>query len=83
MSESVTRRDADGVCTLTLNRPDKLNALDTSAFEALDKHIAALENDGEQAACVVLRGEGRAFCTGADLNAVGVARISRSPVNLE
>jgi enoyl-CoA hydratase len=73
MSESVIRQDADGVCTLTLNRPDKLNALDTSVFEALDAHLLALENDGGKVGCVVLRGEGRAFCAGADLNAVDAA----------
>ena len=73
MSESVIRHDADGVCTLTLNRPDKLNALDTSAFEALDMHLAALESDGGKFGCVVLRGEGKAFCAGADLAAVGAA----------
>jgi enoyl-CoA hydratase len=73
MSESVIRHDAGGVCTLTLNRPDKLNALDTDTFEALDAHLAALENDGGKVGCVVLRGEGKAFCAGADLNAVGAA----------
>jgi enoyl-CoA hydratase len=73
MSESVIRHDADRVCTLTLNRPDKLNALDTGSFEALDAHLAALENDGGKVGCVVFRGEGKAFCAGADLNALGGA----------
>ncbi len=40
MTERITRHDADGLCTLTLNRPDKLNALDTRAFEELDAHLA-------------------------------------------
>jgi enoyl-CoA hydratase/carnithine racemase len=70
MSEQrVTRSDADGVCTLTLNRPDKLNALDTQAFQELDAHFAALEKDEGTVGCVVLRGSGRAFCAGADLKA--------------
>jgi enoyl-CoA hydratase/carnithine racemase len=72
MSERLERRDLDGVCTLTLNRPDKLNALDTAAFEALDAHLAALEAD-DAVACVVLRGAGRGFCAGADLSEVGSA----------
>jgi enoyl-CoA hydratase len=71
MSERVTRHDADGLCTLTLNRPDKLNALDTPGFEALDAHLAALEGQPNNIGCVVLRGSGRGFCAGADLNAMG------------
>lgn len=66
MSERLTRADADGVCTLTLSRPEKLNALDTAAFEALDAQLAALEGDA-RVGCVVLRGAGRGFCAGADL----------------
>jgi enoyl-CoA hydratase len=73
MSESVIRQDAAGVCTLTLNRPHKLNALDTSVFEALDAHLATLENEAGEVGCAVLRGAGRAFCAGADLNALGPA----------
>jgi enoyl-CoA hydratase/carnithine racemase len=66
MAERVARQDAAGVCTLTLNRPEKLNALDTAAFEALDSHLADLERDAG-VGCVVLRGAGRGFCAGADL----------------
>ena len=69
-AERIARHDADGLCTLTLNRPDKLNALDTPAFEELDAHLSALEQD-THIGCVVLRGAGRAFCAGADLKAMG------------
>lgn len=72
MSDPITRLDADGLCTLTLNRPEKLNALDTAAFKALDDHLAALEKD-ERIGCIVLRGAGRAFCAGADLTAMSTA----------
>lgn len=76
MSEvRITRADAGGLCTLTLNRPDKLNALDTAAFEALDAHCAALEQQSDSVGCVVLRGNGKAFCAGADLGAIGKAPI--------
>ncbi len=71
MSERVTRHDAAGLCTLTLNRPEKLNALDMATFEALDEHIAALEAQTEAVGCVVLRGSGRAFCAGADITGIG------------
>jgi enoyl-CoA hydratase/carnithine racemase len=66
----VTRRDADGLCTLTLNRPEKLNALDTQSFEELDAHLSDLEKDERGVGCVVLRGAGKAFCAGADLAAM-------------
>src|SRR4051812_25048803 len=69
MFERVMRSDAGGVCTLTLSRPEKLNALDTLTFEELDGHFAALEKDEGTIGCVVLRGAGRAFCAGADLKA--------------
>ena len=68
-SSRLTRQDAEGLCTLTLNRAEKLNALDTESFKALDSHIRDLENDAK-VGCVVLRGAGRCFCAGADLNAL-------------
>ncbi|MEO6718167.1 MAG: enoyl-CoA hydratase/isomerase family protein [Novosphingobium sp.] len=70
MSEKVLRHDEGGLATLTLNRPDKLNALDTELFEQLDAHLAALEQQTSTIGCVVLRGAGRGFCAGADLGAV-------------
>ena len=91
MNARILREDADGLCTLTLNRPEKLNALDTQSFEELDAHLAALERETATIGCVVLRGAGRGFCAGADLNAMGkapvppeykpgvVARLSRLP----
>jgi enoyl-CoA hydratase/carnithine racemase len=78
MEARISRRDADGVCTLTLERPEKLNVLDTAAFEALDAHLAALERDDE-VGCVVLRGAGRGFCAGADLNEVAAGGGSERP----
>ena len=68
--EKVLRHDLGGLCTLTLNRPEKLNALDTETFEQLDAHLAALEQQTGTIGCVVLRGAGRGFCAGADLGAV-------------
>ena len=79
MSQRITRQDADGVCTLTLDRPDKLNALDTAAFQALDSHLDALEHDEGIVRCVVLRGAGRGFCAGADLNALADATEKPPP----
>lgn len=78
MSRRVIRQDEGGLCTLILNRPDKLNALDTQTFEELDAHLAALEQDVGTIGCVVLRGNGRGFCAGADLNALGTAPVPKT-----
>lgn len=67
----VLREDKGGLCTLTLNRPEKLNALDTATFAALDAHCAALERETASIGCVVLKGSGRAFCAGADIGGIG------------
>jgi enoyl-CoA hydratase/carnithine racemase len=75
-AQTVSRQDADGLCTLTLNRPGKLNALGSDVFDALNEHIAALESAEHTIGCVVLRGAGRAFCAGADLGELGEAADS-------
>jgi enoyl-CoA hydratase len=70
VADKIIRSDSGGLCTLTLNRPEKLNALDTELFNQLDGHLAALEGQTDSIGCVVLRGNGRAFCAGADLGAI-------------
>lgn len=72
----VTRHDADGVATLTLNRPDKLNALNPSVLVELRDHLDAIAAD-TAVRCVVLTGAGRAFCAGHDLDAI--ASHERAP----
>ncbi|MEL7158788.1 MAG: enoyl-CoA hydratase/isomerase family protein [Actinomycetota bacterium] len=71
MSDSplVLRDDADGVCRLILNRPEKLNALTPAAFIELRSHIDALADD-ESIGCVILGGAGRSFCAGNDLGGI-------------
>ena len=66
MSDLVLREDRDGAVTLTLNRPDKLNALNVELFKALDDHVADLEAD-TSARLVILRGAGKCFSAGHDL----------------
>ncbi|MFB6395145.1 enoyl-CoA hydratase-related protein [Polymorphospora lycopeni] len=66
MTEPLLVDRADGVVTLTLNRPDALNALDTALKEALRDALASLEGD-RSCRAVVLAGSGRAFCAGQDL----------------
>ena len=75
-SALVLRNDADGVATLTLNRPDKLNALNPSVFVELRQHLDKIAEDS-LVKCVVLTGSGRAFCAGHDLEAI--ANHERAP----
>jgi enoyl-CoA hydratase/carnithine racemase len=57
------------VATVTLNRPEKLNALTPEMLEELSRLAAKLDAD-KQLRCVILTGAGdRAFCVGADVNA--------------
>lgn len=71
MSDLVLREDRDGAVTLTLNRPDKLNALNVPLFKALDDHVAAIEAD-KSARLVILRGAGKCFSAGHDLGDIAV-----------
>jgi enoyl-CoA hydratase/carnithine racemase len=66
MTETVLCTVNDGLCTLTLNRPDKLNALTLQAFREIDAHLDALPI--AKIGCVLLTGAGRSFCAGHDLD---------------
>jgi enoyl-CoA hydratase len=55
-----------GVLTLTLNRPEKLNALSPALLDDLFAALRAAEDD-EQVGAVIIKGAGRAFCTGYDI----------------
>jgi enoyl-CoA hydratase/carnithine racemase len=66
MSELVQIRREGPVCVLRLNRPAKLNAISTAVERALQDALAGEDVCGS--ACVVVAGEGRAFCAGADVS---------------
>lgn len=66
MPELTVDRADTGVVTLTLNRPDSLNALSASLKEALRDALAALATD-DTCRALVLAGAGRGFCAGQDL----------------
>ncbi len=58
--------DDSGVATLTLNRPDKRNAI---SFQLVEELLAALDEIEQSAAqVVILTGAGKAFCAGMDLD---------------
>jgi 2-(1,2-epoxy-1,2-dihydrophenyl)acetyl-CoA isomerase len=56
---------AGDVAVVTLDRPDRFNAIEASLGEGL---VEALKRSGEEARVAILTGAGRAFCAGADLN---------------
>jgi 2-(1,2-epoxy-1,2-dihydrophenyl)acetyl-CoA isomerase len=58
---------ADGVATLTLNRPDRLNAMGGEMLPLALDHLERLAGDAE-VAVIVLTGAGRGFCAGGDLS---------------
>ncbi|KAA9151863.1 enoyl-CoA hydratase/isomerase family protein [Amycolatopsis acidicola] len=62
--------DGDGVTTVTLDRPDALNALNREMVDALRESLEAIRRD-RSCRVVVLTGNGRGFCAGLDLNGYG------------
>ena len=80
MSEPVLLVDRkDGIATLTLNRPDKLNALSMELLQALVDELERLRSDPE-IGVVILTGAGRAFCAGLDLKEMGDPNGPRADV---
>lgn len=69
MPETIKFEKENGVATIALDRPDRLNAFDETMHEELYAALEAVESDGAVRA-VVLRGEGRGFSAGADLSSV-------------
>ena len=69
MSEVVTKSVEAGVALLTLNRPDRLNAMSGPMLDAMLEALQRLAEDGAVGA-VVLTGAGRGFCAGGDVKAM-------------
>jgi enoyl-CoA hydratase/carnithine racemase len=70
--EQITYRVEDGILTLTLNRPDKLNAFTPTMLRELLDAIDRADAD-DDVRVVIVTGSGRAFCAGADLSGGGAA----------
>lgn len=68
----------DGVTTITLNRPDKLNALTFEVYADLRDLLHELPHRGDTRA-LVLRGEGKAFSSGGDVNEIIGALLAMRP----
>ena len=75
----VLRTDRGGCATLTINRPDKLNALNVEVFVELDAHVAAIASETETVGLVILRGAGRCFSAGLDLSDIAAGEKLPQP----
>ncbi len=67
----------DNIACVTLNRPERLNAIDGSLINAMDEVLEALGSGDFRAA--ILTGAGRGFCAGADLSGTGEAWTKVTP----
>ncbi len=77
--EHIIAKNQDGVTTITLNRPDKMNAITPTMLEELNQALSdAAADDG--VSVVVLTGAGRAFCAGLDLVALGQLKLDAGSV---
>src|SRR6266446_5048873 len=72
----------EGIATLVMNRPDRLNALNGELSMAINDALGRLAQD-QSVNVVVITGAGRAFCAGGDLAAIGKGRQSRQTQGLE
>jgi enoyl-CoA hydratase/carnithine racemase len=78
MQALVLREDVGAVATLTLNRPDKLNALSLELFGDLERHVAEIGAD-DSVQVVVVRGAGRCFSAGHDLGGIAEGEPHQRP----
>ncbi|WP_338469683.1 enoyl-CoA hydratase-related protein [Niallia sp. XMNu-256] len=69
MYETIQYTLIDGVATITLSRPDKLNAFNRTMIREISAAVKEAGRD-EKVRCLVFTGEGRGFCSGQDLSDV-------------
>jgi len=73
MNQDLLESVKDGVATLTLNRPDRLNAMSGSMLDALLEALPRLADDAA-VGVVIVTGAGRGFCAGGDVKAMAEGR---------
>ncbi len=81
-NSAVLTDQADGILTVTINRPDRLNALTPAAAGALTALLDQARRD-DAVRVVILTGTGRAFCSGADLAEPRPADEAEAPPRAE
>lgn len=80
--QTILTEQRDGVVYLTLNRPDKRNALNDQLISELKTALRRADTD-ESTRCIVIRGAGSDFCSGADLAALKQISNASIAENLE
>lgn len=75
MAEEIFCTINDGIATVTMNRPEKRNALSTAILDGFVNIFTRLETNPE-VRVVVIRGEGKAFCSGLDLREMSSRQTS-------
>jgi enoyl-CoA hydratase/carnithine racemase len=78
MADEILCSIADGIATLTLNRPDKRNAMNSALLDGLRRQFDELE-DNRDVRVIVVRGAGTAFCSGMDLNELSRRQAEADP----
>lgn len=78
MSDLIRTTRTDGLLSITLNRPDRLNAFTAAMLDEFNEVLATAAGD-EEIRALLLTGTGRGFCAGQDLNDRAVAPDSAAP----
>ena len=68
MYQTIRYEKQDQIAIVTIDRPEALNALNSTVIAELEQVVTELENDGT-VRCMILTGEGRSFVAGADIGA--------------
>lgn len=79
-TEDLLARNEDGVLVLTMNRPQRRNALSREMLGAMSGQLASAETDAA-VRCVVLTGAGGAFCAGGDVKAMAEGRDTGTAID--
>ena len=66
MYQTIRCEKQDGIAIVTIDRPEALNALNSTVITELEQVVAVLESDRD-VRCLILTGEGRSFVAGADI----------------
>lgn len=78
MYQNIILEKNNGVATLTLNRPDRLNSFNVKMHEELQDALDGIATDGVTR-CLMITGEGRGFCAGQDLGDRAVNTDGQAP----